>query len=259
MKRFITFAFLATIAGAIQIYAQSIKIILPDDDEIKGELVSATDSMITYTNQQSDDVQTALPMFVKFVRIKGVGTFKNANGLFITLSGKPLSEVMPQQADIADAVYAQSGEVGVQMKAQAQELAQVRAQLEELMRQQTQSQETVRQYVQIRTEGNVNNIAIGEAFEITGITALSIGVPCLAAGLSCCIAGHLLPLETNYYGIPYASDLAIRTRCLESSYYLFGIGASLTIVGIPLYVHGKKIMEMNINYTGNGAGLAFKF
>lgn len=249
MKRFITFAFLATIAGAIQICAQSIKIILPDDDEIKGELVSATDSMITYTNQQSDDVQTALPMFVKFVRIKGVGTFKNANGLFVTLSGKPLSEVMPQQTDIADAVYAQSGEVGVQMKAQAQELAQVRAQLEELMRQQTQSQENARQYVQIRTAGNVNNIAIGEAFEITGITALSIGVPCLAAGLSCCMAAYLLPLH----------DLVIKTQCLNSSYYLFGVGASLTIVGIPLYVHGKKIMEMNINYTGNGAGLAFKF
>lgn len=252
MKRFITFAFLATIAGAIQICAQSIKIILPDDDEIKGELVSATDSMITYTNQQSDDVQTALPMFVKFVRIKGVGTFKNANGLFVTLSGKPLSEVMPRQTDIADAVYAQNGEERMQrmqMKAQAKELAQVRAQLEELMRQQTQSQETARQYVQIRTEGNVNNIAIGEAFEITGITALSIGVPCLAAGLSCCIAAYLLP----------SYDLVIKTQCLNSSYYLFGAGASLTIVGIPLYVQGKKIMEMNINYTGNGAGLAFKF
>jgi hypothetical protein len=37
------------------------------------------------------------------------------------------------------------------------------------------------------------------------------------------------------------------------------MGAALTIVGIPLNVHGKRIAEMNINYTGNGAGLSFNF
>ena len=39
--------------------------------------------------------------------------------------------------------------------------------------------------------------------------------------------------------------------------YTFGNGASLTITGIPLFVKGKQIMEMKVNYTGNGAGLAF--
>ena len=40
---------------------------------------------------------------------------------------------------------------------------------------------------------------------------------------------------------------------------LLPVGASLTIVGIPLYAHGKKIINMNFNYTGNGVGLAMEF
>ena len=69
----------------------------------------------------------------------------------------------------------------------------------------------------------------------------------------------MLDVGTNRYGIPYASELRTQTQCLEASYYLFSIGASLTIVGIPLYVQGKKIMDINITYTGNGAGVAVSF
>lgn len=91
---------------------------------------------------------------------------------------------------------------------------------------------------------------IGKAMKTSGAAALAIGVPCLATGLATCIAGHVA--ATRYNLIEVAG-------CLEASYYLLPIGASLTIAGIPLYVEGKKIMELNVNFTGNGAGLALNF
>lgn len=94
------------------------------------------------------------------------------------------------------------------------------------------------------------NVQLGIALKTSGDVALGVGVPCLAAGLACVIAGH-----TAHGSL---LDLTI-TNVKEAGYYLMPIGASLTIIGIPLHIHGKKIMEMNINYTGNGAGLALKF
>lgn len=99
------------------------------------------------------------------------------------------------------------------------------------------------------------NFAIGQALKVSGAAAIGIGVPCLVAGLATCIAGNVM--YVSRYGM--ASDLTTKSQLLETSYYLFPIGASLTLVGIPLYVEGKKIMDLNINYNGNGLGLAMKF
>jgi hypothetical protein len=50
------------------------------------------------------------------------------------------------------------------------------------------------------------------------------------------------------------------THALEmTGYILTPMGAALTIVGIPLYVHGKKMLQLDIQYTGNGAGVALNF
>lgn len=101
---------------------------------------------------------------------------------------------------------------------------------------------------------NVNspNYILGKALKSSGDVALAVGIPCLATGFACMIAGHTMRVH-------YSDDLFTKADLLETGYYLFPIGASLTIIGIPLHMHGKKIMEMNINYTGNGAGLALKF
>lgn len=96
------------------------------------------------------------------------------------------------------------------------------------------------------------NVQLGTALKTSGDVALGVGVPCLAAGLACVIACHTMPVYRE-------STTATRFKVQEAGYYLMPIGASLTIIGIPLHIHGKKIMEMNINYTGNGAGLALKF
>lgn len=97
------------------------------------------------------------------------------------------------------------------------------------------------------------NCAIGKALKTSGSTALAIGVPCLAAGLATCIAGNVM------YVSKYGTGLTTKSQLLETSYYLLPIGASLTIVGIPLYVEGKKLIELKVNYTGNGIGLSMNF
>ena len=100
---------------------------------------------------------------------------------------------------------------------------------------------------------NNPNTAIGNALKVSGATSLGLGIPCFAAGLATCIAGNTMNVSK------YGTGLTTKSRLLETSYYLLPIGASLTIVGIPLYVEGKKLMEVNINYTGNGLGLSMNF
>ncbi len=89
--------------------------------------------------------------------------------------------------------------------------------------------------------------AIGRALKTSGITALSIGVPCLAAGLATCIVGYTANTSVASMG------------CAAAAPYLLGAGASLTIIGIPLYIEGKKILEFNMTYSGNSAGIAMNF
>ena len=93
---------------------------------------------------------------------------------------------------------------------------------------------------------------IGKALKTTGDVSMAVGIPCLVAGTVCMIAAHAMPIN-------FTNDLVNATRLESASYYLFPIGAALTIVGIPLHVHGKKIMTMNFNYTGNGVGVGLEF
>lgn len=97
------------------------------------------------------------------------------------------------------------------------------------------------------------NYALGKAMKVSGATSLGIGIPCLTAGLATCIAGNVMHISK------YGTSLTTKSQLLETSYYLLPIGASLTIVGIPLYVEGKKIMDLNVNYMGNGVGITMNF
>ena len=105
------------------------------------------------------------------------------------------------------------------------------------------------------------NYMIGKALKSTGSVAIGIGVPCAVAGAILLAAGKSAEkslynpdnVSLNLKDIKSSSDLQL-AGCI-----LLPLGASLTIVGIPLYAHGKKIMTMNFNYTGNGVGLAMEF
>jgi len=124
------------------------------------------------------------------------------------------------------------------------------------------------------------NVELGKALKNTGVISMSIGVPCVAAGLASLFYAELLPNPTN--GYTTSKSLAEQSDALQyittseyvgkmedyngkvhaarnAGYLLTGAGTALTIVGIPLYCYGKHIMTLNVNYTGNGAGLALNF
>lgn len=105
------------------------------------------------------------------------------------------------------------------------------------------------------------NLVIGKALKSTGGVAIGVGVPCAVAGTILLAAGK--SAEKSLYDTSNVSSTLKEGR-KSSDLQLAGcillpLGASLTIVGVPLYVHGKKIMNMNFNYTGNGVGVAMQF
>lgn len=127
--------------------------------------------------------------------------------------------------------------------------------------------------------GNPNEM-IGKALKTTGTISMSIGVPCLAAGISCLLYANLLPSATEGYttsktAAAQSSDLKYimveeyirkmegyngKVKAAETAgYILTPLGGGLTIVGIPMFLYGKKIGELKVNYTGNGAGVSMNF
>ena len=121
----------------------------------------------------------------------------------------------------------------------------------EVVKQAETSEEQVSSPIVQKTGPATPNEVIGKAFKVTGTTALSIGVPALAAGAILTAIGHTDSKSVD--------ETVTKSKCAEAGYFLLPAGAALTIVGIPLVVHGKRIMEMNINYTGNGAGVTVNF
>lgn len=109
--------------------------------------------------------------------------------------------------------------------------------------------------IQNETKRRDPNFVLGNAFKQSGAVSLGIGVPCLAAGVALITAGHTM--RVSKYGL--INDVSTKSQLLEAGYILFPIGASLTIIGIPLHIHGKKIIDMNFNYTGNGIGISMEF
>lgn len=101
---------------------------------------------------------------------------------------------------------------------------------------------------------------IGQSFKTAGLTTLSIGIPSLVAGtiLLGYGRGKAEALANGKIKLYSVSQKKIDkwADCVMASYYLVPFGAAMTIVGIPLYVRGRKLMEFKVDYTGSGAGIA---
>lgn len=105
------------------------------------------------------------------------------------------------------------------------------------------------------------NLVIGKALKSTGSTAIGVGVPCMVAGA---IMWHFGLKNTvgdmTSDPMNFTADKAMSgSRLASAGICLAAIGGTLTVIGIPLHIHGNKIMTMNLNYTGNGVGLAMQF
>jgi hypothetical protein len=101
------------------------------------------------------------------------------------------------------------------------------------------------------------NKVIGDAFKSTGKVCFGVGVPAAVVGAILMGYGYGTPTGDNAKEL--AANTQSRSRCAAAGTVLVPVGATLTIVGIPLYIHGKRIGELNFNYTGNGAGVAYNF
>ena len=102
------------------------------------------------------------------------------------------------------------------------------------------------------------NLVIGNALKKTGNVCMGIGIPSVLVGTILVAYGNTGLVDVPKTQADIDKNLA-KGRCSTAGCVLLPMGAALTIVGIPLNVHGKRIAEMNINYTGNGAGLSFNF
>lgn len=114
-------------------------------------------------------------------------------------------------------------------------------------------------HAQLVSERAANpNLVIGNALKKTGGTCIGVGIPSLFVGTILVAYGN-----TGLVAVPKTqADIdknLSKGKCSTAGCVLLPMGAALTIVGIPLHVHGKRIAEMNINYTGNGAGLSLNF
>ena len=122
------------------------------------------------------------------------------------------------------------------------------------------------------------NLVIGKAMKSIGGVSMGVGVPCMVAGAVMWAVGlngayssvgdyNNLITNAGDYSIKEIVEMSNQsmdktkknTTLMTAGICLTSVGGALTIVGIPLYVHGNKIMTMNVNYTGNGAGVALQF
>ena len=103
------------------------------------------------------------------------------------------------------------------------------------------------------------NYMIGKALKSTGGVAIGIGVPCTVAGTILLAVGKSMQKSIDYTKLEDVKRSIKGSDLQLAGCILLPLGASLTIVGIPLYAHGKKIMTMNFNYTGNSVGVAMQF
>lgn len=124
------------------------------------------------------------------------------------------------------------------------------------------------------------NVEIGKALQTTGAISMSVGIPCVVAGVASLLYAEFLPnptagyttsqsLADQYKDLEYMSARGYIAKLEEyngkvraannAGLILTSTGAALTIIGVPLYCYGKRIMTLNVNYTGNGAGLALNF
>ena len=211
MKRFL-FCILISITIWTPIFANLVVVDLLDGRTIEGEFVSLNDSVLVIKKMDSSNELLITSEGVFCFRIEGEGKYVPVNGKFY-----------PERV----------------AKEKRKEL------------QKERNNKNPSSTINASNSMSVNqNFTIGKVLRTSGVTALGIGVPCLAAGVLTCIAGRV--------GVT-SSNVIEKGKCVEASYYLLGTGSALTIVGIPLYYGGKKIMELNVNFNGTGAGLALAF
>ena len=230
MKRFL-FILVEILVTSAHINAENVKVLLKDGTEINGELISYNESLLVVEPDAFIKYSRKLkPKDVNSFEIEGVGRYFSTDGQFI-LDESTVNQYVNQKQQELTVSLANDSTKEVSTDFWQRVLSEKSA----------KPQSTL--------PSNPNEI-IGRAFLSTGGVALGIGLPCFVAGIATCVAGNVNVTTSN---------IEQKANCVEASYYLLGIGASLTIISIPLIVHGRRIADMKVNYTGNGVGTTVNF
>jgi len=136
----------------------------------------------------------------------------------------------------------------------------------------------------VQSGANINrasdpNLQLAKALKTSGTVTLAVGVPCLAVGVASLLYANLLPNPVSGYTTSMAQAEAqgrtyitteeynaklrsfnSKTHVAEvAGYVMTPAGIALTITGIPLYIAGNKMLKVNLQVSGNGAGVAINF
>lgn len=230
MKRFL-FILVEILVTSAHINAENVKVLLKDGTEINGELISYNESLLVVEPDAFIKYSRKLkPKDVNSFEIEGVGRYFSTDGQFI-LDESTVNQYVNQKQQELTVSLANDSTKEVSTDFWQRVLSEKSA----------KPQSTL--------PSNPNEV-IGRAFLSTGGVALGIGLPCFVAGIATCVAGNVNVTTSN---------IEQKANCVEASYYLLGVGASLTIISIPLIVHGRRIADMKVNYTGNGVGTTVNF
>ena len=113
----------------------------------------------------------------------------------------------------------------------------------------------------LELERGVNNLneEIAKAFKYSGGVCVSVGILSIVAGGALVGVGSSYVNDLNGNDADAIKQVRSKLICMGVGGALIPMGAGLTIAGIPLIIRGKRIGELNFNYTGNGAGLSMNF
>ena len=114
----------------------------------------------------------------------------------------------------------------------------------------------------IERELGVNNLneEIAKAFKYSGGVCVGVGIASIIAGGALVGIGTSTAInDSNGNDAELIKQVRSKLICVGVGGALIPMGAGLTIAGIPLIVRGKRIAELNFNYTGNGAGVSVEF
>lgn len=220
MRRFLILFFVIVLANSAAIaYDGYANIYTHDNRHYSGKTISMTDSILTIRSDKSFAIQEIQTSAISYGEI--------GNSYLISKDGI-LVEVSRETYNNALRAIASGKEPIIQKK------------LEEIP------------IDPVKLAADPNYV-IGKALQTSGTIGLSIGVPSFVMGAFLRVLGARETKSTDIHKVE------VNGRLIEAGDYLMGVGASLTIIGIPLYVGGKHVINMSLTTTGTSVGARVEF
>lgn len=114
-----------------------------------------------------------------------------------------------------------------------------------------------------------HNYATGKALKSAGGVTIALGIPCVATGAGLLIASKQKVIRdtedllnnsiTTSNIFEYQQELLRSNDMYWAGVAIVSAGSLLTVIGIPLCVKGKKLMNLNCSLSYNNVGVTLQF